>query len=90
VLASGTARDRLVTALVGEARVREPAIPPLSVEFDSAKYELGEQLYGSLGIARGDAEWRRKAMALNWRFYNAPLAGIVCMTANYATSIVSA
>lgn len=79
VLASGGARERLVDALVTEARVREPAVPPLPTEFDSARYALGEQLYGSLGIARDDSEGRRRAVQLNWRFYNAPLAGIVCM-----------
>ena len=79
VLASGSARKRLVDALVSEARVREPDIPPLPAEFEGMRYELGEQLYGSLGIAREDAEGRRNAVQLNWRFYNAPLAGIVCM-----------
>lgn len=79
VLASGSARERLVTALVGEARVREPDIAPLPAEFAQLRYELGEQLYGSLGIAREDADGRHKAMQLNWRFYNAPMAGIVCM-----------
>lgn len=79
VLASDGARERLVNALVNEARVREPAVPPLPAEFHSARYALGEQLYGSLGIARDDAEGRRRAVQLNWRFYNAPLAGIVCM-----------
>lgn len=47
--------------------------------FESAKYELGEQLYGSLGIARDDLDSRRKALRLNWTFCNAPLVGIVCM-----------
>ncbi|MGE2714413.1 nitroreductase [Mycolicibacterium litorale] len=79
VLASGAARERLVTALLNESRIREPAIPTLPVDFETFKYELGAQLYGSLGIARDDVEGRRKAIRLNWRFYNAPLAGIVCM-----------
>jgi nitroreductase len=79
VLASGAARERLVDALVNEAQVREPDIPALPAAFHSSRYALGEQLYGSLGIARDDAEGRRKAMGFNWRFYNAPLAGIVCM-----------
>lgn len=79
VLASGGARKRLVDALVAEARVREPDIAPLPAEFASRRFELGEQLYGSLGIARDDAEGRRIAVEFNWRFYIAPLAGIVCM-----------
>ena len=79
VFASGAARKRLVEALISEARVREPDIAPLPAEFNSSKSELGEQLYGSLGIARDDAVGRRQAVEFNWRFYNAPLAGIVCM-----------
>jgi nitroreductase len=79
VLASGAARERLVTALVQESRIREPVIPPIPAAFESAKHALGVQLYGSLGIARDDIEGRRRAIGLNWRFYNAPLAGIVCM-----------
>jgi nitroreductase len=79
VLASGAARDRLVTALVSESRVREPEIMPLPAEFQHLRYELGEQLYGSLGIARDDTDGRRQAVQLNWRFYHAPMAGIVCM-----------
>jgi nitroreductase len=79
VLASGPARERLVGALVSAARVREPAIPPLPTEFDAAKFELGEQLYGSLGIAHDDVAGRHQARQRNWRFYHAPLAGIVCM-----------
>lgn len=79
VLASGAARERLVAALLSAARAGDPDIVPLPAEFDSRKYQLGEQLYGSLGIARDDVEGRRAAVEFNWRFYNAPLAGIVCM-----------
>jgi nitroreductase len=79
VLASGAARERLVDALVREARVREPDVAALPAEFDRMRFELGEQLYESLGIARDDVEGRRRAVQFNWRFYNAPLAGIVCM-----------
>lgn len=84
VLASGAARERLVDALVREARVREPDVAALPAEFDRLRFELGEQLYGSLGIARDDVEGRRRAVHFNWRFYNAPLAGIVCMNRDLA------
>lgn len=79
VFAERAARQRLVAALLRESRIREPAIPPLHADLQHFKYELGEQLYRSLGISRDDAEGRRKAVGLNWRFYHAPLAGIVCM-----------
>jgi nitroreductase len=79
VLASGAARDRLVTNLMSEARTREPDIPPLPAGFDQVVFDLGVKLYGSQGIARDDTEGRRKARLRNYRFYDAPLAGVVCM-----------
>jgi nitroreductase len=79
VLASGAARERLVANLAAEASMREPDIPPLPAVFDQAVFDLGLALYGSLGVARDDIEGRRKARLRNYRFYDAPLAGIVCM-----------
>ena len=79
VFAAGGARDRLVANLMSEAGTREPEIPPLPAVFDQVVFDLGVKLYGSLGIARDDTEGRRKARLRNYRFYDAPLAGIVCM-----------
>jgi nitroreductase len=79
VLASGAARERLATNLMRAAHTREPEIPALPTIFDQVVFDLGLQLYGSLGIARGDTEARRKARLRNWCFYDAPLAGVVCM-----------
>jgi nitroreductase len=79
ILATGAARQRLVTALLHEARTREPEIPPLPAVFEQVRYDLGAQLYESMGIARDDTEGRRKAIRQNWHFYHAPVAGIVCM-----------
>ena len=79
VFATGAARDRLVTALLAEARSRPPEIPPLPEAFAHLRRELGAQLYGSMGIAREDTDGRRAASLRNWEFFRAPLAGIVCM-----------
>ena len=77
--ASGAARDRLVSALLHEARSRPPKIPPLPHAFAHLRRELGAQVYGSMGITRDDTEGRRIAVLRNWEFFRAPLAGIVCM-----------
>ena len=77
--ASGAARDRLVSALLHEARSRPPKIPPLPHAFAHLRRELGAQVYGSMGITREDTEGRRIAVPRNWEFFHAPLAGIVCM-----------
>jgi nitroreductase len=79
VFASGAPRDRLVAALLDEARRRPPNIPPLPESFQHSHRELGAQVFGSMGIAREDKAGRAAAVLRNWEFFRAPLAGIVCM-----------
>ena len=79
VLASGSARDRLVKALLKRANVESPKVPRLPESFAHMRRDLGALVYGSMGIARHDAEARRIAVLRNWEFFRAPLGGIVCM-----------
>jgi nitroreductase len=79
VFASGAPRDRLVAALLDEARRRPPNIPPLPESFRHYRSELGHQVYGAMGIAREDTAGHSAAVLRNWEFFRAPLAGIVCM-----------
>jgi nitroreductase len=79
VFASGPPRDRLVVALVAEARRRPPNIPPLPDTFRHFRSELGVQVYGAMGIARSDKAGHDAAVLRNWEFFRAPLAGVVCM-----------
>jgi nitroreductase len=79
VFACGAARDRLVTALLDEARRRPPNIPPLPESFQHYRRELGAQVYGAMGIAIEDTATHAAAVLRNWEFFRAPLAGIVCM-----------
>jgi nitroreductase len=79
VFASGPPRDRLVAALLDEAKRRPPNIPPLPVSFQHYRRELGAQVYGAMGIAREDTAGHTAAVLRNWEFFRAPLAGIVCM-----------
>jgi nitroreductase len=78
-LVSGAARDRLVAALLDEARNKDPVVPELPELFAHLRRDLGPKVYGSMGIARHDTEGRRIAVLGNWEFFRAPLAGIVCM-----------
>jgi hypothetical protein len=79
VFASGASRDRLVTALLDEARRRPPNIPPLPEPFQHYRRELGAQVYGAMGIAIEDTARHAAAVLRNWEFFRAPLAGIVCI-----------
>jgi len=79
VLASGPARDRLAEALLERADTTSPLVPPLPESFGHLRRELGALLYGTMGVARDDAEGRRIAVLRNWEFFRAPMTGIVCM-----------
>jgi nitroreductase len=79
VFASGPSRDRLIAALLDEAKRRPPNIPPLPESFQHYRRELGAQVYGAMGIAREDKARHTAAVLRNWEFFRAPLAGIVCM-----------
>jgi len=79
VFASGARRDRLVSALLDEARRRPPNIPPLPESFQHYRRELGAQVYGAMGISMEDKKGHDAAVLRNWEFFRAPLAGIVCM-----------
>ena len=79
VFTSGPARDRLVEALLEEARAAPPKVPQLPESFAHLRRELGATVYGAMGISRHDAEARRIAVLRNWEFFRAPLASVVFM-----------
>ncbi|MFI5507390.1 nitroreductase [Mycobacterium sp. NPDC051804] len=78
-LATGPRRDRLVEALLAEASTGYPATVGLPDSFARLRREIGSLVYGSMGIARDDADGRRTAQLRNWEFFRAPVAGVVCM-----------
>lgn len=45
----------------------------------TARYELGEQMYGLLGIGRDDKEGRLRQFARNGRFFDAPAAFFITL-----------
>jgi nitroreductase len=79
VFASGAARERLVDAMLAEARSGPLQGPPVPECFSHIHHAAGSQIYAAMGIARDDVEGRREAVLRNWEFFRAPLAGIVCM-----------
>ena len=78
-VASGPRRERLVEALVEEASVELPVTRGLPETFLPLRQELGALVYGSMGIARHDADGRRLAQLRNWEFFRAPVGAAVCM-----------
>ena len=78
-IAEGPRRDRLVEALLEEAAVELPVTTGLPETFLPLRQELGALVYGSMGIARHDAQARRLAQLRNWEFFRAPVGAVVCM-----------
>jgi nitroreductase len=78
VLASGPPRDRLVNALLEEARRRPPNIPPVPESFVHYRRELDAQVFGAMGIGIEDKARHDAAVLRNWEFFRAPLVGVVC------------
>ena len=78
-IASGSRRDRLVEALLEEAAVELPVTKGIPESFLPLRRELGALVYGSMGIARHDADARRLAQLRNWEFFRAPVGAAVCM-----------
>jgi nitroreductase len=76
---SGPRRDRLVEALLEAASAGFPETTGLPEAFLPLRQELGALVYGSMGIARHDAEARRLARLRNWEFFRAPVGAVVCM-----------
>jgi nitroreductase len=79
VVVSGAARYRLVEALLTQADIAAPAVPPLPEQFAHFRRELGTLIYGAMGVARHDTEARRRAVLRNWEFFRAPVALVVTM-----------
>lgn len=76
---SGPRRDRLVEALLEAAAAGFPEATGVPESFFPLRQELGALVYGSMGIARHDAEARRLARLRNWEFFRAPVGAVVCM-----------
>jgi nitroreductase len=79
VFANGTARDGLKDALFRVADHEAPHIPALPKAFEHYRYELGAEVYGSMGITIADTARHAAAVMRNFDFFGAPFAGIVCM-----------
>ncbi len=84
---SGEKRNRLA-ARIGECAVRNELsldIPYLSQHYDeqhkARMYDAAAQLYGALGIERGDKAARQQAFARNFDFFGAPHVALLFLPA---------
>lgn len=67
-------RDRVETAPDGEPAEYNVYPPALVSPYRERRFQVGEDLYACLGIAREDKAGRRAQFARNYQFFGAPLA----------------
>ncbi|MFV8311414.1 nitroreductase [Mycobacteroides chelonae] len=77
VIAEGAIRERLSESLVACVRSNGLGRMELPDEYNARRFAVGVQVYGALGVQRGDAEARLEAGLRNFRFFGAPTAAIV-------------
>ena len=91
-IASGERRDRLVAAL-GDAIARrerpepEDPIDTFAGDYQRLQFACAAELYGAMGIARGDVAARRAALLLNYRLFDAPHVAIVSMARGFQRGV---
>lgn len=80
--ARSSARDRIVEALYTAAQgPDDPLIPDLPEKYKHFRSELGHALYGKdgYGISRENKEELKRARMRNFRFFDAPVVGVITM-----------
>jgi len=79
-LVSGQSLGDLKAALTLAASEASPKIPPLPPKYSHFRSELGHKVYGEgYGIPRSDLAGKIAKERRNYSFFDAPVAGIVCM-----------
>jgi nitroreductase len=84
-LLSGSSLSKLTTDLSAAARETNPAIPPLPPKYAHFRSELGHKIYGEgYRVPRSDVTAKIAKERRNYTFFDAPLAGVVCIDKDLA------
>ena len=91
-VASNARRDRLVRALEEAIERHDPPCPEDPIDsfpddYRRLQFACAAELYTRMGIERGDAAGRRRAMLLNYRLFDAPHVAIVCMAREFGRGV---
>lgn len=89
---SGPARDRLRDALCGEmdkGNLGDPTDPidDFPGDYRRLQVECGAELYGCMGVERGDMMGRFQAHRRNFEFFDAPHVAIVGMAEHFGIGV---
>ena len=91
-VASGAVRDRLSAHLVEAVKRNvmgeyEDPIDTFPGEYRAKQVACAVEMYGNMGVARGDTEGRFRANLRNYEFFDAPHIAIVCMDKSFGLGV---
>lgn len=91
-LASGAARDRLRARLVEAVTQGVPGdgtdpIDDFQGEYRTKQVACAVEMYGHMGVARGDKEGRFRANLRNFEFFDAPHVAFVAMERSFGVGV---
>lgn len=91
-IASGDVVDRLRNALVqavtsGESPVMVAPLDEFVGPYREKQIACAVELYGKMGIERGDREGRLNASLRNFRFFDAPHVAYICMAKTFGVGV---
>lgn len=91
-IASGAARNRLRDALQsavnsGQAPTADDPVDEFKDDYRRLQVECAVAMYREMGIERGDAAGRFRAMLRNFELFDAPHLGIICMEREFGVGV---
>jgi nitroreductase len=91
-VASGAARDRVRERLVAAYVAHVPGDPEDPIDTFTGEYRKKQiacavEMYGHMGVARGDLEGRSRAHQRNFELFDAPHAAFVCMDRSFGVGV---
>lgn len=92
-VASGAARDRLGSSLVsaierGDDPATEDPIDDFKGEYRDLQIACAVEMYGHMGVPRGDKVARTKAFMRNYELFDAPHVAIIGIENTFGTGVV--
>lgn len=91
-IASGDARTKLRDALVQAIRTKsyedmESPIDTFPGAYRNKQVACAVEMYGHMGVARGDVEARERAFLRNYELFDAPHVAFVCMHESFGVGV---
>jgi len=92
-IAKGELKDRISRGMIEKIKAEEPHNQDYDYRGDfvggyrKKQVDCAYELYGNMGIKRGDKEKRQQAFLRNYEFFDAPYMAFIAMDKNFGTTV---